>query len=149
MSILNFTQYQKAVNEAKAPEWKVGKTYQDGKVKKVDQLAKDKVKVTFTSGDAYVYQIDRYNPENWVQVDEAAINEAKGDATKTVNDAINSGDHINNVSYEEYLLPLAGYLDTYADRRMGDLEFSKKTFTAFYNLVQSMNADMKDATKYQ
>ena len=77
------------------------------------------------------------------------LNEKSGDAVKTVNDAINSGDYINNVSYEEYLLPLAEYLDSYADRNMGDLEFSKKTFTAFYNLVQSMNADMKEAEKYQ
>lgn len=77
------------------------------------------------------------------------LNEKSGDAVKTVNDAINSGDYINNVSYEEYLLPLAEYLDSYADRHMGDLEFSKKTFTAFYNLVQSMNADMKEAEDYQ
>lgn len=81
---------------------------------------------------------------------EQHLNEAKqGNAVKTVQNAINSGEHINNVSYEEYLLPLAEYLDSYADRSMGDLEFSKKTFSAFSDLVQSMNADMKESEKYQ
>ena len=97
----------------------------------------------------------RKDKEDWYGLIESSLNksnrlnEKSGDAVKTVNDAINSGDHINNVSYEEYLLPLAEYLDSYADRHMGDLEFSKKTFTAFYNLVQSMNADMKEAEDYQ
>lgn len=63
-------------NEGKAPDWKVGQSYQDGIAKKVQKLGKDKVKVTFDTGDSYVYQIDKYNPENWVQVDEATINEA-------------------------------------------------------------------------
>jgi hypothetical protein len=84
-----------------------------------------------------------------IQTFESFLNEAKGNAVKTVNDAINSGEHINNVSYEEYLLPLAEYLDSYADRRMGDLEFSSKTFKAFSALVDSMNADMKEAEKHQ
>lgn len=149
MSISNFIKFQKTLNESKAPEWKVGQSYQDGVAKKVQKLGKDKVKVTFDSGESYVYQIDRYNPENWVQVDEAAINEAKGEAVKAVQHAIDSGDYINNVSYEEYLLPLAEYLDQYADRNMGDLQFSTGTFKAFYMLIANMNADMKEATKYQ
>jgi hypothetical protein len=81
---------------------------------------------------------------------EQHLNEAKqGSAVKTVKSAINSGPHINDVSYEEYLLPLAEYLDSYADRDMGDLEFSDKTFKAFAALVDSMNADMKEAEKHQ
>lgn len=60
------------VAEKSAPEWKIGKSYQDGIAKKVEKIGKDKVKVTFDSGDTYTYQIDKYNPENWVQVDESA-----------------------------------------------------------------------------
>ena len=90
---------------------------------------------------------------------EQHLNEAKqGSAVKTVKSAINSGPHINDVSYEEYLLPLAEYLDSYADRDIEpknakfsylDLEFSDKTFKAFAALVDSMNADMKEAEKHQ
>ena len=56
------------VNEAK--EWVVGKTYQDGIAKKVVPMGKDKVKVTFDTGETYTYEIAKDNPENWVQVDE-------------------------------------------------------------------------------
>lgn len=76
-------------------------------------------------------------------------NSGQSKAVNIVQSAINSGEHINNVSYEEYLLPLAEYLDTYAPdgRSMGDLEFSPKTFAAFSSLVDSMNEDMKKSAE--
>lgn len=76
-------------------------------------------------------------------------NSGQSKAVNIVQSAISSGDHINNVSYEEYLLPLAEYLDTYAPdgRSMGDLEFSPNTFAAFSNLVDSMNKDMEESAK--
>lgn len=68
-------------------------------------------------------------------------------AVNIVQSAISSGEHINSVSYEEYLLPLAEYLDTYGEPTMGDLEFSPNTFAAFSNLVDSMNKDMEESAK--
>jgi len=51
-----------------APEWKVGKSYQDGIAKKVVKMGADKVRVTFDTGDTITYQIAKDNPENWVQI---------------------------------------------------------------------------------
>jgi hypothetical protein len=56
------------MNLQEAPEWKVGKSYQDGVVKKVVKMGTDKVKVTFDTGDIITYQIAKDNPENWVQI---------------------------------------------------------------------------------
>lgn len=72
-------------------------------------------------------------------------NSGQSKAADIVRTAIELGPHINSVSYEEYLLPLAEYLDTYGERGMGDLEFSPSTFAAFSNLVASMNKDMEDS----
>lgn len=74
-------------------------------------------------------------------------NSGQSQAVNVVKSAISSGEHINSVSYEEYLLPLAEYLDTYGERGMGDLEFSPNTFAAFSNLVDSMNKDMEESAK--
>jgi len=57
------------MNINEAPEWKVGKSYQDGIAKKVVKMGADKVRVTFDTGDTITYQIAKDNPENWVQVD--------------------------------------------------------------------------------
>jgi hypothetical protein len=142
MSISNFVKFQKTLNESKAPEWKVGKTYQDGKVKKVDQLAKDKVKVTFTSGDVYVYQIDRYNPENWVQVDEAKVNEAATDLQNYVKKAsekcfTGGGNGENLLGYG--LPEAAGQIDAYLKGpRNEDWIYTDKTATAFMKFIDTM-----------
>jgi len=133
---------ESAIKESKAPEWVVGKTYQDGKVKKVDQLAKDKVKVTFTTGDAYVYQIDRYNPENWVQVDEAAVNEAATDLQSYVKKAsekcfAGGGNGENLLGYG--LPEAAGQIDAYLKGpRNEDWIYTDKTATAFIKFIDTM-----------
>jgi hypothetical protein len=143
MSILNFIQYQKAVNESKAPDWKVGQSYQDGVAKKVQKLGKDKVKVTFDSGESYVYQIDRYNPENWVQVDEASVNEAYGgEMVNYVKKAADkcfagggNGENILQYGAEE----LAGHLDAYMKGpRNEDWVYTDKTATAFTKFIDTM-----------
>lgn len=74
-------------------------------------------------------------------------NSGQSKAADIVQNAINLGPHINSVSYQEFLLPLAEYLDTYSERGMGDLEFSPNTFAAFSNLVDSMNNDMEESAK--
>ena len=143
MSILNFIQYHKAVNEkAKAPEWVVGKTYQDGKVKKVQKLGKDKVKVTFDSGESYVYQIDRYNPENWVQVDEAKVNESATNLQNYVKKAsekcfTGGGNGENLLQYGA--MELAGHIDAYyVGPRNEDWIYTDKTATAFMKFIDTM-----------
>jgi len=143
MSISNFVKFQKTLNESKAPEWKVGKTYQDGKVKKVDQLAKDKVKVTFTSGDVYVYQIDRYNPENWVQVDEAKVNEAQGagmvDYVKKAADKCFAGGGNGENLLQYGLVDAANHIDAYfKGPRNDDWIYTDKTAAAFKKFIDTM-----------
>ena len=55
---------------------------------------------------------------------------------------------VNSVTFDEVLVPLANHLDDYADRMMGDLEYSKKTFAAFKALVDLMTADQIESDKY-
>lgn len=55
---------------------------------------------------------------------------------------------INSVTFDEVLVPLAIHLDDYADREMGDLEYSKKTFAAFKALVDLMIVDQIESDKY-
>jgi len=55
---------------------------------------------------------------------------------------------INSVTFNEVLVPLANHLDDYADREMGDLEYSKKTFAAFKALVDLMVVDQIESDKY-
>ena len=55
---------------------------------------------------------------------------------------------VNSVTFDEILVPLANHLDDYADRMMGDLEYSKKTFAAFKSLVDLMTADHIESDKY-
>jgi len=55
---------------------------------------------------------------------------------------------INSVTFDEVLVPLANHLDDYADREMGDLEYSKKTFAAFKALVDLMVVDQIESDKY-
>jgi hypothetical protein len=57
-------------------------------------------------------------------------------------------DRVNSVTFDEVLVPLANHLDDYADRQMGDLEYSKKTFAAFKALVDLMTADQIESDKY-
>jgi len=131
------------VDESKAPDWKVGQSYQDGVAKKVQKLGKDKVKVTFDSGESYVYQIDRYNPENWVQVDEASVNEAYGgEMVNYVKKAADkcfagggNGENILQYGAEE----LAGHLDAYMKGpRNEDWVYTDKTATAFTKFIDTM-----------
>jgi hypothetical protein len=131
------------LDESKAPDWKVGQSYQDGVAKKVQKLGKDKVKVTFDSGESYVYQIDRYNPENWVQVDEASVNEAYGgDLVNYVKKAADkcftgggNGENLLQYGAEE----LAGHLDAYMKGpRNEDWIYTDKTATAFTKFIDTM-----------
>jgi hypothetical protein len=130
------------LDESKAPDWKVGQSYQDGIAKKVQKLGKDKVKVTFDSGESFVYQIDRYNPENWVQVDEAAVNEAATDLQSYVKKAADkcftgggNGENILQYGAEE----LAGHLDAYMKGpRNEDWVYTDKTATAFTKFIDTM-----------
>ena len=55
---------------------------------------------------------------------------------------------VNSVTFDEVLVPLADHLDDYADRMMGDLEYSKKTFAAFKALVDLMTSDHIESDKY-
>ena len=55
---------------------------------------------------------------------------------------------VNSVTFDEILVPLANHLDDYADRMMGDLEYSKKTFAAFKSLVDLMTVDQIESDKY-
>ena len=55
---------------------------------------------------------------------------------------------VNSVTFDEILVPLANHLDDYADRMMGDLEYSKKTFAAFKSLVDLMTEDQIESDKY-
>jgi len=55
---------------------------------------------------------------------------------------------INSVTFNEVLVPLANHLGDYADREMGDLEYSKKTFAAFKALVDLMVVDQIESDKY-
>ena len=57
-------------------------------------------------------------------------------------------DRVNSVTFDEILVPLANHLDDYADRMMGDLEYSKKTFATFKSLVDLMTADQIESDKY-
>jgi hypothetical protein len=57
-------------------------------------------------------------------------------------------DRVNSVTFDEVLVPLANHLDDYADRQMGDLEYSKKTFAAFKALVDLMTVDQIESDKY-
>ena len=55
---------------------------------------------------------------------------------------------VNSVTFDEILVPLANHLDDYADRMMGDLEYSKATFAAFKKLVDLMVIDHIESDKY-
>ena len=55
---------------------------------------------------------------------------------------------VNSVTFDEVLVPLANHLDDYADRMMGDLEYSKATFSAFKKLVDLMVIDHIESDKY-
>jgi hypothetical protein len=77
-------------------------------------------------------------------LNEAAIsNEALKYVTSKYRDQ-----RVNSVTFDEVLVPLANHLDVYADRQMGDLEYSKKTFAAFKALVDLMTADQIESDKY-
>jgi hypothetical protein len=62
---------------------------------------------------------------------------------------VSKHDWVNDVTFDEVLVPLAEHIDSYADRHMGDLEYSKRTFELFYDLVDSMAADHKESEEYQ
>ena len=82
-------------------------------------------------------------------MDEAKINEAarSNEALKYVISKYKD-DRVNSVTFDEILVPLANHLDDYADRMMGDLEYSKKTFATFKSLVDLMTADQIESDKY-
>ena len=82
-------------------------------------------------------------------MDEAKINEAarSNEALKYVISKYKD-DRVNSVTFDEILVPLANHLDDYADRMMGDLEYSKKTFAAFKSLVDLMTEDQIESDKY-
>ena len=138
----NLKSFESFIAEAKAQDWKVGQSYQDGIAKKVQKLGKDKVKVTFDSGKSYVYQIDRYNPENWVQVDEAAVNEAATDLQNYVKKAsekcfTGGGNGENLLGYG--LPEAAGQIDAYLKGpRNEDWIYTDKTATAFMKFIDTM-----------
>jgi len=73
----------------------------------------------------------------------ARSNEALKYVTSKYKDA-----RVNYVTFDEILVPLANHLDDYADRQMGDLEYSKKTFAAFKALVDLMTVDQIESDKY-
>jgi hypothetical protein len=50
---------------------------------------------------------------------------------------------VNPVTFEELLIPLAEELDAYAEKGMGDLEYSDRTYQLFRQLVISMARDFK------
>ena len=82
-------------------------------------------------------------------LNESSINEAarSNEALKYVTSKYKD-DRVNSVTFDELLVPLANHLDDYADRMMGDLEYSKKTFAAFKSLVDLMTADHIESDKY-
>jgi hypothetical protein len=49
-----------------------------------------------------------------------------------------SNDKVNDVTFDEVLIPLAQHLDSYTGTNMGDLEYTKTTLDLFKKLVDSM-----------
>lgn len=88
---------------------------------------------------------DKFEPS----VDESRVNEGQAPNALKYVKSVSKHDWVNDVTFDEVLAPLAEHIDSYAARQMGDLEYSKKTFTLFYDLVDSMAADHKEAEKYQ
>ena len=84
-----------------------------------------------------------------LQTFESFLNEAAGskEAFKYVASKYKD-DRVNSVTFDEVLVPLANHLDDYEDRQMGDLEYTKETFTAFKKLVDLMVADHIKSDKY-
>ncbi len=93
---------------------------------------------------------DNKNIRREYGVSEAKINEEKvsHDNEAYVTKA-SKPDYVNDVTFDEYLKPLAIHLDEYFDRDMGDLEYSKETMTTFKKLVDLMVKDHKEAENYQ
>lgn len=49
-----------------------------------------------------------------------------------------ANDKVNDVTFDEVLIPLAQHLDSYTGSSMGDLEYTKTTLDLFKKLVDSM-----------
>lgn len=87
---------------------------------------------------------DTFEPK----VDEGTVNEGQAPNALKYVKQVSKHDWVNDVTFDDVLAPLAEHIDSYADRHMGDLEYSKETFKLFYALVDSMAADHKESEKY-
>ena len=81
--------------------------------------------------------------EEFVNENNQPVNEAsQGGAEQHVKKSMKL-DYVNDVTFDEVLVPLAQHMDGYAEQGMGDLEYSKATFELFKKLVDSMAKDHK------
>ena len=126
-------------------DFKVGHSYQDGKVKKVEEIPDGRVKVTYNTGQVVFYQFDKVY-KVWSEVDEsvaeAAVNEAATDLQSYVKKAsekcfTGGGNGENLLGYG--LPEAAGQIDAYLKGpRNEDWIYTDKTATAFMKFIDTM-----------